>query len=321
MLLSLVLAVITWFYVSQETYNTKSDVRVPLTFSVPDNRFILAQTCKEIHLDLRGPAPIMNQLNVDNLAAEVDIALKKPDLPANLEAPHPVVIPLVSLDIRNLPPNIQIDHLYPATVQVTLDEIDRGGRWLTVKENLTGKLKPGLRIHKVYLTPKRILVRGPKSILAQRDDIETLPVPIGDLNVGTYQLERALDTSDPKTGLTDCLKPNRPKIDVQIEVVPELETTIIKKIPIEIHGRPGFSYALLGSTDAKPLKEITEVNIRCPKQLLDDPQVKAFVDLTDVTDPKLTEQTREIQFSAPPQIEILTKPPKIIVQIKAVTAE
>lgn len=315
--LSIVLAVSVWVFVMQKSYNTKPDIDIPLTVIVPENMFILNQPWKSLEVTLRGPAPVMSQLRASLLSAEIDLTKRKQvEMPANLDVPQPVVIQILPSDIRNLPPNITVTKIFPTSVTVTLDKIIE--KRLTVTETLDGEVKSGLKVHRVYPTPKQVIVRGPRSVLAQRDDIKTLPVPISDLDAGTWQPTRALDTSDAQSGLSDCLRPDPPKVVVWIEVVPQEEPAIIKNVPIEIRGLPGFLYQVLTGDKSAPFVVLPEVQISGPKPILEKPGLHAYIDLTDVTDPKeKPEVTREIQFASMPGIEVLTKPAPVVVQIRA----
>jgi hypothetical protein len=59
------------------------------------------------------------------------------------------------------------------------------------------------------------------------------------------------------------------------------------------------------------------VVLRGPKSALDQPDFHAFVDLTDVTDPtKKPEENQVVQFSVASEIEVLTTPPKVVIQIQ-----
>ena len=316
-ILSIVLAVSVWVFVMQKTYSTKPDIDIPLTITVPENMFILTRSSESLQVTLRGPAPVMSQLPVSLLAAEIDLAKRRlVELPANMDTPQSLTIQILPSDIRNLPPDITVTRIFPNTVTVTLDRIIE--KRLTVTETLDGKVKDGLKVHQVYPTPKQVIARGPRSVLIRRDSIKTLPVPISDLDAGTWQPTRALDTSDAQGGLADCLRPDPSKVVVWIEVVPQDETQIVKNVPIEIRGLPSLIYQVLTGDKSAPFATLPEVQISGPKPLLEKPGLHAYIDLTDIGDPKeKPEVTREIQFASVSGIQVLTKPASVVVQIRA----
>lgn len=323
-LLAIVLAVVTWVYVSQLTNRVRS-IDVPLNFTVPpDSFFILSQTYKQARLTLQGPAAAINQIELlrGSVVVQIDVLQKLKDrMPSKYEEPKPVSVRVSESDIRNLPPNITVTELDPREVTVTLDEVVE--KRLTVKENLDGEVKEGLAIHKVYLIPKRVIVRGPRSILTERDSIQTQPVDVVGLDEGIWEPERPLDTSDEKSGLTNCLKSDPAKVKVQVEVVRKEEkvTREIEDVPIEIRGLPGLHYTLLNLTKAEPYTKIPKLTIEGTKETVEQP-VRAFIDVTAITDPKqVPEQKMTVQFSTSPGVKVLTEPQEVMVLIKAEAPE
>ncbi len=326
-LLSLLLAVIAWVYVSRKTCKTDQAERVPLVCTVPGDKFILSSTSDEVRLSLRGPTPAMNRLNKEDLAAEINVLEKLDDkLPDTSEAPQPITLLIEPSDIRNLAPNIVVTDIRPSRVTIQLDQM--GQKRLTVEQKLTGEVKSGLRIHKAYPVPKQVIGRGPKSILAQIDTIETLPVPISNLDAGKWLPSLALNTKLRLKGrqvvksggrTLDCLRLAPSTVVVWIEVVPEA-TKKISHVPVEVRGLPGFLYTLLTPDKTKPYTTIPTVEIRGPKELLEQPRLRAFVDLTEIDNPEETlDRKKQVEFSARSGIEILSEPPAVVVQIKPET--
>ena len=323
-LLAIVLAIITWVYVSQQTYRTRG-IDVPLSFTVPAEQFsILSQTYKQVRLTLQGPASAINQLDLlrGSVAIQIDVLQKLKDrMPSKYDEPQSAPVRISESDIRNLPPNITVLDLDPKEVTVTLDQVVE--KRLTVKENLAGEVKEGLAIHKVYLIPKRVIVRGPRSILLDRDSIQTQPVDVSGLDEGIWEPERPLDTSDEETGLAKCLRPDPAKVKVQVEVVRKEArvTREIESVPIEIRGLPGLHYTLLNLTKTKPYTKIPKLKIEGTKETVEQP-VRAFIDVTAITDPaQVPEQKMTVQFSTSPDVKVLTEPQEVMVLIKAEAPE
>ena len=60
--------------------------------------------------------------------------------------------------------------------------------------------------------------------------------------------------------------------------------------------------------------------MRGPKELLEQPRLRAFVDLTEIDNPEETlDRKKQVEFSARSGIEILSEPPAVVVQIKPET--
>jgi YbbR domain-containing protein len=319
-LLSAVLAVITWIYVSEKSYTVRDRIEVPITFLAPAKKYILPEkSADRVMLTLRGPTQVMNQLRPGSLIVEIDIARKKEaELAVAHDFPRPVTLSITRLDIRNLPGDVEVTYISLPSVTVTLDEI--GDKRLAVEPDLVGSPKVGTTQH-VYASPKDVIVSGPKSVLARLDSIRTLPIPIGDLDVGKWTPSRPLNRTpmvDGKPiGPENCLTtPNTDAVTIWIEVVPIEGTRVVKNVPLEVRGLPGLGYKVLTVDKNNPVTSIPEVEIKGPQADLNNPALRAYVDLTDITDPKLkSEVTREVGFSAAPGIEVATKPPSVVVQI------
>lgn len=324
-LLSVALAIGVWLYVNDKTQGEKEDnFKVQVVLNRPPDRFILEQKWPHVTVTLRGPTSAVNQIRANTLKVAIDVAARLKDkLLTEPQGPQKAYVPIELADVQDLPPNVTVRGLHPSGLSVTLDRMDR--KRLEVKQVLTGKIQDDLNM-KVYLDPKQVIVRGPKSVLDQLDMIETLPVDIDQMGPGTWQPETPLNTT-PKAnakpvGPAGCLSPNPSKVTVWIEITAKGDKAKKANVPVEVHGLPGLRYKVLNVDKTKPFTHIPEVEIQGPKKLVKDARVRAFVDLTDVTDPKETpEKTIEVQLSAPPKIEILTQPPKVTVQILAETTE
>lgn len=317
-LLALGLAVVTWVYVSTIARTTDKKT-VNLTFEDPQDHFILPGHPTKVTAKVEGPEADVRRLPTE-LRARIDVASKqKGSLPTEFKIPQSVSIALATSDIRDLRGSLTIKEFDPPRVNITLDQMDK--KLLPVKidqkQDLKGKVKEGFQIHKIYPTPSQVIVRGPRSVLARMDSIRPKLIPVGGLSGQHIVKGWPLDTF-AKIGekRIDCLTVPNLK-EVSIVVVPKYETLKVKNVPLEVRGLPGLLYTVFIEDKTKLFTEVAEVEIRGPKKALDDPRVRAFVDLTDIKDPKeKPEVKRELQFSAEPGVEVLTKPPSVVVQIK-----
>lgn len=323
-LLALGLAVITWVYVNSRTVGS-AEKDVELVFKDPPNYFILARHRTMVRATVEGPRADVRSLP-KTLLAEIDVAEKKKgSFPTDFDVPPTVKLSLARSDIRNLPPRVTIKFKRDE-VRITLDKIEE--KWLPVevddKKDLNIQVAEGFEVHKFYWSPKHVYVRGPKSVLAKMESIRPLPIVITGLS-GPLQTDQPLDTTWPIRGRgkpVKCLQPRTPNIRVLIEVIPKREKAKIRNVLLEVRGLPGLLYTVFTEDKTKLFTEVAEVEILGPKKALDDPRVRAFVDLTDIKDPKeKPEVKRKLQFSAEPDIEVLTKPPSVVVQIKAGATE
>ncbi len=320
-LLALGLAGVTWWYVAPRTYGT-DERPVTLDFKAPKGHFILAKPWTQVQVELQGPADDIDQMKGAHLVAEINLAEKLgKDFPKDFDVPRSVSVRLAPSDIRNLPPRVRVKEFKREEISVLLDEISE--KLLPVEidqeEHLQIKVREGFEVYRVYSSPKRVFVRGPRSVLEKMESIRLERAEVPDL-ADTFEDRFPLRTTAlTGAGDVDCLAPRVPDILVRITVIPKREKVKIKKVPVEVRGWPDIVYTVLKPDMTGPYTEVPEVEIQGPKKTLDDdPKVRAFVDLTDITDPgEKPEAKREVQFSAAEGVEVLGERPTVMVKIKA----
>ncbi len=317
-LLAVALAIVTWVYVSQITSDTARK-RVRLKLEAPPNHFILDANRDAVDATVKGSAAAMRLLP-ERLVAVVDVAEKKADaIRRGITAPVTLNIRLVPADIQNLPPTLSVKEFEPARVTITLDRIDQKRLPVVIDPatDLSGLVKPGFEIYTIYPVPKEVVVRGPRSVLSTLESVHPYPIPVSkldkDFSVKNWRIKTTVDHNGSRL---DCLQVANLD-EVIIKVIPKKEKAIVKNVRVEVRGLPGLIYVVLTEDNTKPFTIVPEVEIRGLKEALADATVRAFIDLTDIVDPdEKPEVRRALQFDVAPGIEVLTKPPSVMVQIK-----
>lgn len=337
-LLSLGMAVVIWFYVNQRSSNTQDVPDVGIVFRSTKDNFIMVTSPSRINrLSLNVPAFLAERLETAGITAEIDLEQKERTKQVKLpdrSKDHSTVslsVPITSSDIRNLPSNVTVSRIEPGFVSVVLDPIIQKQLTVVLDRDMSDyakEIRKGFRIHKIYITPLRVTVSGPKTVLERRETIRIRPLPDGTLDAADWKPEFArdvevdLDTSDEITGLKECLSPLPPRVKVWVQAVPIANELVRKDVPLTVNGLPGFCYILLNETKTNILTHIPEVRLRSDEKLLVESGLRAYVDLTDITNPKASpEVTRDVRFTCAPEVEILTPAPKVVVQIKQIRQE
>ncbi|MFW6158444.1 MAG: hypothetical protein ACOC8E_03715, partial [Planctomycetota bacterium] len=149
--------------------------------------------------------------------------------------------------------------------------------------------------------PNKVMVRGPRSILARRETIHPLQLDIDGLGPQPWNPTCKLDTGhseDSGAELRNCLSPEPAKVRVWFFFTrPKTETTF-EGVPLFVHGPPGFHYTVLRAQTRKPLENISSVTLRGPEALFAeaDVVVRAVVDLTDVDPAKTPEVQKTVRY-------------------------
>ena len=317
-LLAVALAIVTWVYVSQITRDTETE-SLRLEFKAPADHFIMDANHGAVFVTVEGSAAAMRLLP-NNLIAVVDVAEKKADaIRRGITAPVTLNIRLVPADIQNLPPTLDVKEFDPARVTITLDRMDQKRLPVVIDPtaDLAGLVKPGFEIYTIYPVPKEVVVRGPKSVLSTLESVHPYPIPVSaldkDFSVKKWRIKTTVEHNGKPI---DCLQVANLE-EIIIKVVPKKEKAVVKNVRVEVRGLPGLIYSVFTEDNTKPFTVVPEVEILGPKKALADATVRAFIDLTDILDPKDKPQVmRALQFTVAPGIEVLTKPPSVMVQIK-----
>lgn len=81
--------------------------------------------------------------------------------------------------IGDLPVGVRVTGFYPPQVLIRLEEVVE--RYVPVKPTLEGKPSPGYEITQVRVTPSKVAVSGPKSLLQTLESVGTEPFSVQDM--------------------------------------------------------------------------------------------------------------------------------------------
>lgn len=228
--LSLLVAVVLWVYVSNEMNPTKE------------------QEFKDMGVDIRGSA---SNLAVSELPGSVSVRVQgSQDVIADL-SPRSIE---VFVDLSNakvgknsvpvqvrVPPEIKVVDLKPQQVALKIEPLSE--KQVPVKVRAGDGVAKGYKTAAIQTKPDEVIVRGPKSLVdkvnmatvdinirnKQKTFSETIPVRVVD-DVGAFVEERVVKTVPPV-------------VDVLVSIVPDLPSKQVKVLPV-INGEPKQGYAI-----------------------------------------------------------------------------
>jgi YbbR domain-containing protein len=188
-IVALALAIVTWFFVKSVTSETRSIENVPIEV-LPKPSLTLVQTSvSTITVVVRGTHDDVRQMSREMFSAALDLR--------NIDkiGTHTVRI---GTEIVRHPPRVQVTQVVPGTMTVKLDEtIERS---LIVKPLLTGEVPAGWVVEATNIVPAQVRVRGPRSVLDNLQEIETLPIDLTNRRI-SFRERVQLALPDPNLSL------------------------------------------------------------------------------------------------------------------------
>lgn len=166
-LLALVLAVLSWVFVTVENSEPESQRAIDTTirYDSPDG-FILLDPPDDVRVTVRGPASALRGLN----PLQVDVSVS--DIKAEKGTQS------IQLQPANvfLPGDLEIVSIVPSAFNLVLDREVR--RMLPITPRLTGEPAAGAIAQDPIVQPSTALVRGPESRIDQLRSLTTTPISL-----------------------------------------------------------------------------------------------------------------------------------------------
>lgn len=180
-LVSLVLAVTLWFYVTSRG-KTEMSLTVPLELrNIPQNMAVVGDIPGSIEVRLQGQERALRDISTGKkIVGTVDLSRGK--VGEN-------VVRLSPDDIRK-PPGVLVTRLVPYEISVTLDRLAR--KTLRLRPVFTGRPAPGFRVAKVLASPVRVTLEGPAQTISRFTVLQTMPIDLSGMH-GSTTVEPRID--------------------------------------------------------------------------------------------------------------------------------
>ncbi len=200
-LVSLALSVTLWFYVTS-TGKTEITLTIPIELrNIPQGMMVVGDVAGVLEVRLQGQERVLRDISIGKKVVGVL------DLSQSREGEN--TVPVSPDDIRR-PAGVTVMHLSLSDIKVKLEPLLR--KAFRLRPVLRGAPAPGYRLAGIAVTPSRITVEGPESVMKTLDKLETMPIDIQG------------DTADVTV---------EPKIDYQGKPVKLLEKDIMVRVNIE----------------------------------------------------------------------------------------
>ncbi len=168
-LLSLVFAVVLWFFVMGEQ-KLEVGYAVPLELqNIPPGLMVANEVPRLIDVRISGPRTVLMNLKQSDISLSVDLA----DL-------EPGVTSFKRLEERlNLPNALKVTRLSPSFVDVKLERIKE--KTVPVLVLFSGSLPTGFRISGAIAYPKRVTVTGAEGEIKDVAEVPTEPIDVSEV--------------------------------------------------------------------------------------------------------------------------------------------
>ncbi len=200
-ILSLGLSLTLWFYVTSKG-KTEITLSVPLELrNIPQALAIVGDVAGALDVRVQGQERVLRDITIGKKVFGV--------LDLSMSSAGENIVPISPDDIRR-PSGVTVMHLSLSEVKVKLEPLVR--RTVRLKPVLHGTPASGFHVAKVTVSPAKITVEGPSSIIKTLDVLQTMPIDI--------------------QGAGDSITVD-PKIDYQGKSVKILEKNIAVRIAME----------------------------------------------------------------------------------------
>jgi YbbR domain-containing protein len=166
-LLSLGLALALWFYVTSKG-KTEMTLTVPLELrNIPQNMAVVGDVAGSLEVRVQGQERVLRDITTGKkLVCVADLSMTKVGENTVRISPD---------DIRH-PSGVTVTYLSPSEIRVKLEPILR--KTIRLMPVLHGAPAGGYRLAKITVSPPRITVEGPASVVRPLDGLETMPIDI-----------------------------------------------------------------------------------------------------------------------------------------------
>jgi len=165
-LLALVVAVTLWFFV---VGGEKSEIMLPARIeymNIPSGMMLIGPTPETVDVQLKGLRSSLARLTRDDLRAQVNLARVGPGEAVVQLIPDSVVAPR----------DVTVLRVSPSRLRVTLEPVATAE--VRVVPRVTGVPAPGHVVSRVAVTPPTVGLRGPRTEVEGRTEIQTAPVDV-----------------------------------------------------------------------------------------------------------------------------------------------
>ena len=299
-LLAIVLAVLVWIIASEERDPTvvgDYTAALPIVLiNEPPNSFVYEQSANSIHVTLRAPRSLWEQLSPDTFKAEIDLAGR----------PFGRLTLPVQIQVANRA--IEVVRIDPATVDLHIEPTTEQS--VPVRITTTGDPALGYAVGLVSTSPAQVKVRGPASFVSSVSSVGgTINLQGARQSVDQTVRLSALDKDGNPVGFI-TLSPESVLVHIDIKQLGGFRDLAVKVI---VRGQVAPGYRISNVTVTPPI-----VTVFGSSQAID--QSPGFLETTLITVTGAQDDVVErVALNVPGGISLLGDPSvQVRVQVEAI---
>jgi YbbR domain-containing protein len=213
---SLFIALVLAYAVQRASNLSVVSLFVPLEIkNTPDDMMVVKPTKRGVQVTLKGPSFIVGPL----AASPPPLKVKLPDGVSDR-----ATITLQPSEL-SLSPSIEVLSIEPTQVEVVLEQLERQDLRVTVPR--IGQLAKELVLEGIEVTPKAVVVKGPRSELKQLKTIETDPI-----DLSTLDASKELQLNIRSTGA--AVIPESKTVLVRVTIGEQPTVRSFNQVPVEV---------------------------------------------------------------------------------------
>lgn len=248
-LMSLALAVLSWFLVTEAGVDEMTIKRVPVEVLESGEVFVWDVSSPYLKVELTGPASELRRIRPGDIKARY--VVEEGNLPDGLWA--------IDVDCKEkldfgLPAGVRVTEVFPAKTKITL--VRRKTKEVFVEAQFVGRPKQGFEIGDVRVIPQRVSVEGPEPIFEDLRAVQTLPINCSGRSESFTQM----------VGLQKMHKKHELRIEetveVRVEISEELDTLVLDGLEVMVMKPVGYK------REVTVLPDMINVTVKGQKQIL-----------------------------------------------------
>lgn len=180
-----------WFIVTGLSTPTTRRLTVPLNINISSSAMITNEPLGEVDIEITGDKRKVEQLNKGDLGASIDLTDVQPGDRVVPLTPETVYVPL--------PQGIKLTEVQPSRIAVKLEAVAE--KDLEVRADAVGQPANGFEVYQTTVTPAKIRVRGPASIVSTLSYVLTSRIDITGRREDMTAKQVAVTSPDPKAAV------------------------------------------------------------------------------------------------------------------------